>query len=118
MATLITGLGYIGSSLAARLLADGEEVVGLENFFSTPREPIAELERQGLRLIEGSITDPNAVGRAFTAAKIDVVFHLAAQASAQPDAAPIAYTQETNYTGVRDTLEACLAAGARRVILA
>src|SRR3989442_995597 len=116
MATLITGLGYIGSALAARLLADGEEVVGLENFFSTPREPIAELERHGLRLIEGSVTDPKAVGRAFTAAKIETVFHLAAQASVQPDAAPISYTQETNYSGPRILFDACLAHGVTRVV--
>jgi UDP-glucuronate 4-epimerase len=119
MAILVTGLGYIGSALVQRLLADGEEVVGLENFFSTPREPIKALASHGeLHLIEGSIVDPDLIERAFTVAPIDTVFHLAAQASAQPDAAPIAYTQETNYTGPRALLDACLTHNVRRVVFA
>lgn len=119
MATLISGLGYIGSALAQRLLIDGEEVVGLENFFSTPREPIAGLATSSpLRLIEGSIADRDAVEQAFTAAPIDTVFHLAAQASAHPDAAPISYTQETNYTGPRVLLDACVDHRVRRVVFA
>src|SRR5438105_512818 len=119
MATLVTGLGYIGSALAQRLLTDGEEVVAIENYFSTPHEPVTALAESGrLRVIEGSITDPEVVARAFAAARIDSVFHLAAQASAQPDAAPISYTQETNYTGPRVLLDDCLAHHVRRVVFA
>jgi len=43
MATLITGLGYIGSALAKPLLERGDTVVPLENFFSTPRRPVTTL---------------------------------------------------------------------------
>jgi nucleoside-diphosphate-sugar epimerase len=118
VATLVTGLGYIGSALAERLLADGEEVVGLESFFSTPRESIDELSQQGLRVVAGSITDPAAVETAFARAPIDTVFHLAAQASTHPDAAAPGYTQETNYTGPRVLLDACVAHGVRRVVFA
>ena len=119
MATLVSGLGYIGSALVERLLADGEEVIGLENYFSTPREPIEKLAGSGqLRAIKGSVSDPRAVERAFAAAPIETVFHLAAQASAQPDAAPTSYTQETNYGGPRILLDACVAHGVRRVVFA
>ncbi len=118
MATLVTGLGYIGSALVSRLLDDGEDVVGLDNFFSTPRENIAPLTSRGLRLVEGSISDPATVEAAFTTGSIETVFHLAAQASAQPTAAPLAYTQETNYTGPRVLLDACLKHGVRRVVMA
>jgi nucleoside-diphosphate-sugar epimerase len=118
MATLITGLGYIGSSLAERLLADGEEVVGLENFFSTPRAPVRQLVARGLRLVEGSIADAVAVERAFGTAAIETIFHLAAQASAQPSAAPASYTVETNYIGPRILLDACVAHPVRRVVFA
>lgn len=119
MATLVTGLGYIGSALVERLLADGEEVVGLENYFSTPQEPIEKLARDGrFRVIKGSIADTRTVERAFASAPIETVFHLAAQASAQPDAAPTSYTQETNYGGPRVVLDTCVAHGVRRVVFA
>lgn len=119
MATLITGLGYIGSALAARLLEQGEEVVAIENFFSTPRGPLVRLgERGRLRLIEGDVSDPAVVERALGSAEVEVVYHTAAQASTHPKAAPIAYTQETNFTGPRVLLDACAEHGRPRVVLA
>jgi len=119
VAVLITGLGYIGSALAARLLAAGEQVIALENFFSTPPAAVQSLSHQpGLLLIEGSITDPATLARAFATADVECVFHLAAQASTHPEAAPIAYTVEVNYTGARLLLDACLAHGVARVVLA
>jgi UDP-glucose 4-epimerase len=119
VATLVTGLGYIGSALVERLLAEGEHVVGVENFFSTPREQLTPmLATGGLRLVEGSICDPATWERAFGGEPIETVFHLAAQASARPDAAPIAYTQETNFTGPRMLLGACSAHDVQRTIFA
>lgn len=118
MATLVTGLGYIGSALAERLLAEGEAVVGIENFFSTPREPIGGLVKRGLKLVEGSVANLKAVERAFEVGPIDTVFHFAAQASAAPEAATVAYTQETNYTGPRVLLDACVAHGVGRFVFA
>ena len=73
---------------------------------------------RGLRLVEGSVTDPSAVDAALRVAQIRSVFHLAAQASAQPTAAPINYTQDTNYTGPRIVLDACLRQGVKRVVMA
>jgi nucleoside-diphosphate-sugar epimerase len=76
VATLITGLGYVGAALARRLLDEGNTVVGVENFFSTPRPPVAQLSEHGrFVLIEGSVAQPAAVERAFRAAPIDTVFH-------------------------------------------
>jgi nucleoside-diphosphate-sugar epimerase len=119
VATLVTGLGYIGSALARRLLKDGEEVVAIESFFSSPREPAAALAATGpFTLVEGSITDPAVVERAFRAARIATVFHSAAQASAHPGAASMAFTEETNFTGPRVLLDACVAHGVERVVLA
>jgi UDP-glucuronate 4-epimerase len=119
VATLVTGLGYIGAALAQRLLAAGEEVIGVENFFSTPRRPIARLaECDRLRLIEGSIADPATFERAFAGTRIETVFHLAGQSSAQVGAERLAYTQETNFLGPRLLLEACQRHGVPRTILA
>lgn len=119
MVTLVTGLGYIGAALARRLLELGEEVVGLENFFSTQRAPVLNLKEYGrFTLVEGSVADRSAVQQALAGRAVDTVIHLAAQASAHPDAAPIAYTQKTNFTGPRILLEACHDHGVHRVVMA
>ena len=76
----ITGAaGFIGSSLADRLLADGREVVGWDNF-STGQEPFLEgAQRQpGFRLVRGDNLDLSALTAAM--AGCDFVFHLAANA--------------------------------------
>lgn len=119
MASLVTGVGYIGACLAELLLAEGEEVVGLENFFSTRRASLRGLlAHPRFHLLRGSVTRPSSVQQAFAAAKIDTVYHLAAQASAHPDAASAGYTERTNLVGSRVVLEAAAAAGARRFIFA
>jgi len=44
MRILITGAaGFLGSHLCDRLLADGHEVIGLDNFITGNRENIAHL---------------------------------------------------------------------------
>jgi nucleoside-diphosphate-sugar epimerase len=119
MAALITGLGYVGSALALRLLQAGEQVIGVENFFSTPKDALEPLRSHpGFTLIEGSVADPDVVKRALESATVDVLFHLAAQASAQPDAASIEVTCVTNFEGTRGLLAACVDGGVSRVVLA
>jgi nucleoside-diphosphate-sugar epimerase len=119
MAILVTGLGYIGSALAHRLLANGEHVVGLENFFSTPRSIVPLLSAAGdFTVVVGSIDDRDCLERAFAAAEITAVVHLAAQASANPTAAPLAYTLATNVLGTHHVLEACAIQRIPRVVIA
>src|SRR5687767_4215528 len=93
---LITGIGYIGAALAEALLADGQSVVGLENGFSTVPEVVNRLARHPrFTLVRGSINSARSIERAFAAAQgssdraddaaggqVEVVYHLAAQASA------------------------------------
>lgn len=114
---LITGLGYIGVALAEALLERGETVVGLENGFSTVPAALARLARHpGLRLVRGSVNSAVSIERAFGAAEIDVVYHLAAQASAHPQAAPPSYTEATNLVAPRLVVEAAVRHGARRIV--
>ena len=80
MKYFITGAaGFIGSSLADRLLGEGHEVVGWDDF-STGQEPFVEgaLRQPGYRLVRGDNLDLPALTAAM--AGCEFVFHLAANA--------------------------------------
>jgi UDP-glucose 4-epimerase len=138
VAALITGIGYIGAALAEALLADGQTVVGLENGFSTVPAVVARLARHSrFRLVRGSINSARSIERAFQLASdesagaapgegvtdagsagagLDLVYHLAAQASAHPQAAPASYTEATNLVAPRLVFEAAVRHGARAFV--
>ena len=121
MATLLTGVGYIGLALVRRLQQRGERVVGLESFYSTPRAALPA----DLPIVEGDVAEPADVARAFDALagcgrggrgsndEPLVVYHLAAQPSAAMAARDPATTERTNLTGARIVLEAARDRGAR-----
>jgi len=117
---LLTGVGYIGATLIRRLAERGGQavpIVALDNFFSTSREQILSALPAGVRLIEGDVADPLAVGRAFAALGGDqvVVYHLAAQPSAGIAASDPDITERSNLVGARVVLEAARARLARVV---
>ncbi|MCC7369576.1 MAG: NAD(P)-dependent oxidoreductase [Chloroflexi bacterium] len=122
MTALITGIGYIGAALAEALLADGERVVGLENGFSTVPAVVRRLARRpGFQLVRGSINSARTLEHACVAATadgspLDAVYHLAAQASAHPQAAPPSYTEQTNLVAPRLVYEAAVRHGARALV--
>lgn len=118
MATLVTGIGYLGAALAAALLARGERVVGFDNRFSTDDRVIATLIAAGLEFVTGDVADPDAVEAAFARGPFARVYHFAAQASAHPDAAPTAYTERTNLQGPRIVLDALLRHGTPTIVYA
>src|SRR6476659_5745447 len=76
----ITGAaGFIGSTLADRLLADGKTVVGWDNFSTGQRKFLeGALKNPNFKLIEGDNLDLPALTKAM--AGCDTVFHLAANA--------------------------------------
>lgn len=108
MVTIVLGIGYIGSGLIQELLYQGREVIGLDNLFSTDRRAIEAFgQSPTFRFVEGSIVDPAALDRVFRQSEeIEAVYLLAAQASAHPDAASAAYTEEANLRGPRMVLDA------------
>ena len=108
VASLVVGAGYIGSRLIQELLYEGREVVALDNLFSSDPRAIGGFgQSPAFHFVEGSILDPAAVDRAIErAGEIDVVYLLAAQASAHPDAASPEYTEEVNLRGPRLVLDA------------
>jgi len=76
----ITGCaGFIGSTLADRLLADGHNVTGYDNF-STGQERFLDLARQSpaFQIVRGDTLDLPALTQAMQGA--DLVFHFAANA--------------------------------------
>lgn len=116
----MTGLGYIGSALVGPLLARGERVVALENYYSTPRADVAGItELPGLNLIEGDVAEPADVARAFDACAPAeeplTVYHLAAQPSAAMAVREPEYSERTNLAGARILLEAAQQRAARVV---
>lgn len=119
MAVLITGLGYLGVPLAAELLRRGMRVVGLDNFFSTsPRHLRAVAAFPNFTLIRGSVTSNRTLERACSVEAIQLVYHLAAQPSAHPQAATPGYTERTNLVGPRKLLDALATATGCTVVLA
>ncbi len=80
---LITGAaGFLGSHLVDRFLADGCEVIGVDNFVTGSRSNLEHLEREPrFDLIEHDISRPF-----FVEPKVDGVLHFASPAS------PVDYT--------------------------
>jgi len=120
VASLIFGVGYLGSALARALAGQGRTVVGLDNAFSTDWSVLEQLAAQlggAFQVLRGDVRHIADIERAFAAAApVEVVYLLAAQASAHPAAAPAEYTEETNLRGARLVLEAALRHGAPPVV--
>lgn len=77
---IVTGCsGFIGSNLINRLLADGYQVVGIDNFSTGQRRFLsAALSHSNFRLLEIDLLDITALKQGFAGG--EVVFHLAANA--------------------------------------
>ena len=112
---LVTGAaGFIGRSIAAALLARGDQVRGVDNFISGKRANLAGLE--AMEFLEADLTDPSVCARACSG--IDVVFHEAALASVPRSVADPVSTNRNCVEATLNLLMAARAAGVRRVIYA
>jgi UDP-glucuronate 4-epimerase len=111
--TIVTGgAGFLGSTLADRLLADGAEVIVVDNFDpfydrATKEANLREaLKNPACRLEEFDIRDAPRVHELVQRARPDVIVHLAARAGVRPSIAdPRLYT-EVNVLGTVNWLEA------------
>lgn len=116
---LVTGgAGFIGSHLGSALLDRGDEVTIFDNF--DPFYP-ERLKRRGLdaraRLIAGDIRDAAALREAFSAARPEIVVHLAGLAGVRPSLERPADYMDVNVRGTACVLEAARDAGVRRFVL-
>jgi UDP-glucose 4-epimerase len=114
----VTGAaGFIASNLVDRLLADGHEVVGYDNF-STGREHFLQQARQSLRfhLHRHDLFDTAALERALEGA--DLVVHLAANADVRFGIDHPTRDLEQNTIATSNVLEAMRSAGVKRIAFA
>jgi len=111
------GAGFIGSHLVERLLADGHDVLVLDNFSTGRPENLAPFrDDPRLHVNDVDVADWSLVRHAIDGA--DWVFHLAALADIVPSIQrPLDY-HRSNVDGTASTLEAARAAGSSRFVYA
>lgn len=124
MRVLLTGVaGFIGSSLAERLLARGDEVTGLDNL--DPYYDVAwkranlvtALASRSFRFVEGDIRD-RALVAGLMQERPDALVHLAARAGVRPSIEEPATYADVNVTGTATLLESAARHEVRRVVFA
>ena len=114
---LILGAGYMGAALAEVALEQDHEVTLADNWYSTERERLGELEAEGAKLVTADIRN-RADLDPLLAERPERIYLLAAQASRivaerEPD-----YTEQTNVTGARRVAEAVADAGGPAIVYA
>jgi len=124
MKVIVTGAaGFIGSHLCERLLAEGHQILGVDNFddFYDPaikRRNIADCQKdENFRLIEADIRDSAAMDKA-VGGGIDIIVHLAARAGVRPSIAKPALYADVNINGTLALLEAARAHNVQKFIFA
>ncbi|HET7844379.1 MAG TPA: NAD-dependent epimerase [Xanthomonadales bacterium] len=125
MKVLVTGAaGFIGSTLAHRLLDRGDEVLGYDNLnaYYDPRLKLARLARleprEAFRHVTANLEDRDALERAFREFRPDRVVNLAAQAGVRYSLEnPRAYI-DSNIVGFINVLEACRHHGVQHLVYA
>jgi UDP-glucose 4-epimerase len=115
MKFFVTGAaGFIGSHLADRLLGDGHEVVGYDNY-STGRQRFLESASANprFRMIKGDLLNATAMGEAMTGC--DFVVHLAANADVRFGTDDPRRDLDLNTIGTFNVLESMRVKGIRRI---
>jgi len=128
MKVVVTGAaGFIGSHACQELVDRGHDVLGFDSFDGylypasikrrTAQAVLDKLPSKQFTMHEADVTDPLPVQAAITS-DVDVVCHLAALAGVRPSLAEPARYARTNVEGTTTILEACRAAGVKRVVFA
>lgn len=105
------GSGFVGSSLADRLLARGDEVMVIDNYATGRRDNLKPQPK--LTVIEASITDRAVVMKTISDFKPDLVVHAAASYKDPEDWETDA---AVNVLGTANVAQAAKAAGCKRMI--
>src|SRR5262249_51362673 len=112
MKTLITGgAGFIGSHLADKLLAEGNQVLVIDNYQTGRRDNLTP--QNNLRVVEGTIADAALVANLFDEFKPDNVVHAAAS---YKDPENWIEDINSNVLGTANVVRAAKKAGVKRLI--
>ena len=125
MNILITGgAGFIGSTLADKLLEKNNKIVVIDNFNDYYSPKLKEknikhnLENKNYKLYRGDICDKNLLSKIFEENKIDVVVHIAASAGVRPSIEnPLSYVKN-NIEGTVNILEVMKRKNVQRIVFA
>ena len=125
MKVLVTGAaGFIGSHVTRRLIADGHEVVGIDNLndyydVNLKRARLALLEPlTGFSFRKLDLVDREGMTALFAGGRFERVIHLAAQAGVRYSLTnPHAYI-DSNVTGTLNVLEGCRHHGVQHLVFA
>jgi UDP-glucose 4-epimerase len=110
------GAGFIGSHLVDSLVADGSEVLVVDDLSSGREANLADTLDRGAHLARIDVRDAAAVLDAIGSFAPEVVFHLAAQIDVRASMVEPARDAAVNVLGSLNVFTAALAAGARRVV--
>lgn len=104
MKYLVTGgAGFIGSHLSEALVAEGHEIVALDNLSTGNKKNVKELiNTKGFRLVEGDVTERKVVNQLVE--KSDGVFHLAAAVGVKKILQDPIGSLKTNLEGTENVL--------------
>jgi UDP-glucuronate 4-epimerase len=123
--TLVTGTaGFIGMHVTERLLAEGHDVVGLDNLndYYDVRLKHARLARlsarPAFRFLRVSLEDAEAMRRLFAAERPELVVHLAAQAGVRYSLQNPSVYAASNLLGFLHVLEGCRHQGVKHLVFA
>ncbi|HZD00182.1 MAG TPA: NAD-dependent epimerase/dehydratase family protein [Actinomycetes bacterium] len=119
MRTLVTGgAGFIGSALVDRLVHDGHEVVVVDDLSTGKVENLADaLTSDRVHLAEVDVAGPD-LPVVVTAARPEVVYHLAAQIDVRRSVAEPVLDARVNVLGTIQVAEAARESGCLRLVFA
>lgn len=117
-AVVTGGAGFIGSTLVDRLLADGHEVVAIDNLASGNLANLEGAASTGrFEFVELDVRD-GSIPSELDRLRPEVVFHLAAQADVRVSVDRPLFDADVNVLGGLNVIEGARLAGARKVVVA
>ena len=121
MRAFVTGAaGFVGSHLVDRLLAEGEEVIAVDNLSSGSLANLAEARRSSMGKLSFQRVDITSTATAdvIKRHKPEIVFHLAAQVDVRKSVRDPLFDAMVNVIGTLGILQAASEAGTEKVVFA